>query len=204
MGLSPLDGVWIVLTQKYLQATTTRDRRHDRRRSHARFPSLARPHRRRRRDRHGLGTGTQGEREIQLLPPFCPGTSFPPEALIAQMNWAGVDKAVLRQVRSTAIKMPWFLMRSRDFRTGSSARRSSILGTTIQERSSAKSSRRASSAALNRECTEPTGLVESILTRGLTIRGLRRSGTSWRPAAWCWLSIWGPWAPGPTRRPQSA
>ncbi len=33
----------------------------------------------------------------QLLPPFCPGTSFPPEALIAQLNWAGVDKAVLLQ-----------------------------------------------------------------------------------------------------------
>jgi predicted TIM-barrel fold metal-dependent hydrolase len=43
------------------------------------------------------GRARMGEKEIQLLPPFCPGTSFPPEALLAQMNWAGVDKAVLLQ-----------------------------------------------------------------------------------------------------------
>jgi predicted TIM-barrel fold metal-dependent hydrolase len=43
------------------------------------------------------GRARMGDEEIQLLPPLCPGTSFPPEALIAQMNWAGVDKAVLLQ-----------------------------------------------------------------------------------------------------------
>ena len=39
--------------------------------------------------------------------------------------------------------------------------------------------------------------------RGLTTRGLRRSGSGWRPAAWYWWSIWGLWAPGRTRRRQS-
>jgi predicted TIM-barrel fold metal-dependent hydrolase len=43
------------------------------------------------------GRARVAENEIQLLPPFCPRTSFPPEALVAQMNWAGVDKAVLLQ-----------------------------------------------------------------------------------------------------------
>jgi predicted TIM-barrel fold metal-dependent hydrolase len=45
----------------------------------------------------GWGRARVGDQEIQLLPPLCPETSFPPEALVAQMNWAGVDKAVLLQ-----------------------------------------------------------------------------------------------------------
>jgi len=38
-----------------------------------------------------------GEETIQLLPPFNEETSFPAEALLAQMEWAGVDRAVLLQ-----------------------------------------------------------------------------------------------------------
>ena len=35
--------------------------------------------------------------EIQLLPPYARATSFPPEALLANMDWAGVQRAVLLQ-----------------------------------------------------------------------------------------------------------
>ena len=38
-----------------------------------------------------------GDETIQLLPPFNEATSFPAEALLAQMDWAGVDRAVLLQ-----------------------------------------------------------------------------------------------------------
>ncbi|MFN8371272.1 MAG: amidohydrolase family protein [Anaerolineae bacterium] len=38
-----------------------------------------------------------GDEEIQLLPPLANSTSFPPEILLANMDWAGVDKAVLLQ-----------------------------------------------------------------------------------------------------------
>ena len=38
-----------------------------------------------------------GDQVIQLLPPLMEKTSFPPEALLANMDWAGVDKAVLLQ-----------------------------------------------------------------------------------------------------------
>src|SRR5829696_2370032 len=34
---------------------------------------------------------------FQHLPPFRRETTFPPEVLIAQMDWAGVDRAVLLQ-----------------------------------------------------------------------------------------------------------
>jgi predicted TIM-barrel fold metal-dependent hydrolase len=43
------------------------------------------------------GKARVGDKEIQLLPPFCRETSFPAEAAIAQMDWAGVDRAVLLQ-----------------------------------------------------------------------------------------------------------
>jgi predicted TIM-barrel fold metal-dependent hydrolase len=44
-----------------------------------------------------FGRITMGEREEQMLPPLCRETAFPPEVLMAQMDWAGVDKAVLLQ-----------------------------------------------------------------------------------------------------------
>lgn len=34
---------------------------------------------------------------IQVMPPYSRSTTFPPEVLIANMDWAGVDKAVLLQ-----------------------------------------------------------------------------------------------------------
>ncbi len=43
------------------------------------------------------GTVRWGEETIQLLPPFHERTSFPVEALLAQMDWAGVERAVLLQ-----------------------------------------------------------------------------------------------------------
>jgi len=38
-----------------------------------------------------------GDETVQLLPPFNEETTFPAEALLAQMDWAGVDRAVLLQ-----------------------------------------------------------------------------------------------------------
>ena len=38
-----------------------------------------------------------GDETIQLLPPFNEETTFPAEALLAQMDWAGVERAVLLQ-----------------------------------------------------------------------------------------------------------
>ena len=38
-----------------------------------------------------------GDKTIQLLPPFNESTTFPAEALLAQMDWAGVERAVLLQ-----------------------------------------------------------------------------------------------------------
>ncbi len=38
-----------------------------------------------------------GQQTIQLLPPFNEATTFPAEALLAQMDWAGVERAVLLQ-----------------------------------------------------------------------------------------------------------
>jgi predicted TIM-barrel fold metal-dependent hydrolase len=38
-----------------------------------------------------------GDEEIQLLPPTCETTTFPAETLVAQMDRAGVDKAMLLQ-----------------------------------------------------------------------------------------------------------
>jgi predicted TIM-barrel fold metal-dependent hydrolase len=43
------------------------------------------------------GKARVGDKELQLLPPFCRETSFPAEAALAQMDWAGVDRAVLLQ-----------------------------------------------------------------------------------------------------------
>lgn len=47
----------------------------------------------------GLGYGriAVGDEEIQLLPPYNETTVFTPEMLISNMEWAGVDKAVLLQ-----------------------------------------------------------------------------------------------------------
>lgn len=45
----------------------------------------------------GYGRIAIGGQVIQLLPPFCAETVFTPEMLIAHMDWAGVDKAVLLQ-----------------------------------------------------------------------------------------------------------
>src|SRR5688500_6316476 len=38
-----------------------------------------------------------GQQEVRLLPPMPGKTSFPPEVLLENMDWAGVDKAVLLQ-----------------------------------------------------------------------------------------------------------
>ena len=38
-----------------------------------------------------------GENTIQLLPPFNETTAFTAEMLLAQMDWAGVERAVLLQ-----------------------------------------------------------------------------------------------------------
>jgi predicted TIM-barrel fold metal-dependent hydrolase len=38
-----------------------------------------------------------GEQTVRLLPPMTGKTSFPPEVLLENMDWAGVDKAVLLQ-----------------------------------------------------------------------------------------------------------
>lgn len=43
------------------------------------------------------GRARWGDQTIQLLPPFNPATTFPAEALLAQMDWAGVERAVLLQ-----------------------------------------------------------------------------------------------------------
>ena len=43
------------------------------------------------------GKARWGDETIQLLPPFNERTSFPVESLLAQMDWAGVDRAVLLQ-----------------------------------------------------------------------------------------------------------
>jgi predicted TIM-barrel fold metal-dependent hydrolase len=46
----------------------------------------------------GYGRIRRGSRgEVQLLPPLCEHTTFPPEVLLAYMDWVGVDKAVLLQ-----------------------------------------------------------------------------------------------------------
>ena len=43
------------------------------------------------------GKARWGEQTIQLLPPFNEETRYPAEALLAQMDWAGVERAVLLQ-----------------------------------------------------------------------------------------------------------
>lgn len=43
------------------------------------------------------GRARWGDETIQLLPPFNEATTFPAEALLAQMDWAGVERAVLLQ-----------------------------------------------------------------------------------------------------------
>jgi predicted TIM-barrel fold metal-dependent hydrolase len=45
----------------------------------------------------GYGRIHIGDDLIQLLPPFCTETLFTPEMLIAHLDWAGVDKALLLQ-----------------------------------------------------------------------------------------------------------
>jgi predicted TIM-barrel fold metal-dependent hydrolase len=45
----------------------------------------------------GYGRIQIGDEVIQLLPPLCAETVFTPEMLIAHMDWAGVDQAVLLQ-----------------------------------------------------------------------------------------------------------
>ncbi len=46
----------------------------------------------------GYGRLTAGPETIQLIPPYGLETIFTPEMLIANLDWAGVDKAVLLQV----------------------------------------------------------------------------------------------------------
>jgi predicted TIM-barrel fold metal-dependent hydrolase len=43
------------------------------------------------------GKAQYGDSVIQMLPPLMEKTAFPPEALLGNMDWAGVDKAVLLQ-----------------------------------------------------------------------------------------------------------
>lgn len=43
------------------------------------------------------GKVLRGDQTFQLLPPFNAFTAFPAEMLLAQMDWAGVDRAVLLQ-----------------------------------------------------------------------------------------------------------
>ena len=45
----------------------------------------------------GYGRVVIGDQVLQLWPPFCAETMFTVEMLIAHMDWAGVDKAVLLQ-----------------------------------------------------------------------------------------------------------
>jgi predicted TIM-barrel fold metal-dependent hydrolase len=45
----------------------------------------------------GYGRVTMGGERIQLIPPGCEGTAFTVETLIAHMDWAGVDRAVVLQ-----------------------------------------------------------------------------------------------------------
>ena len=47
----------------------------------------------------GLGYGRMavGETQMQMLPPYNPRTEFTAEMLVANMDWAGVDRAVLLQ-----------------------------------------------------------------------------------------------------------
>ena len=45
----------------------------------------------------GFGRVSMGGQEIQLTPPFGEQTCFPTEMLLAHMDWAGVDRAVLLQ-----------------------------------------------------------------------------------------------------------
>ena len=45
----------------------------------------------------GYGRLTAGPETIQLIPPYGPQTMFTPEMLIANLDWAGVDQAVLLQ-----------------------------------------------------------------------------------------------------------
>ena len=47
----------------------------------------------------GLGYGRIqfGDEEVQLMPPYSVDTTFTPDMLIANMDWAGVDRAVLLQ-----------------------------------------------------------------------------------------------------------
>ena len=45
----------------------------------------------------GYGRIAVGDEETQLLPPYNEKTVFTPEMLIANMDWAGVDKTVLLQ-----------------------------------------------------------------------------------------------------------
>ncbi|MCA9910357.1 MAG: amidohydrolase family protein, partial [Anaerolineae bacterium] len=43
------------------------------------------------------GRALLGEQVIQMTPPMMEQTAFPPEALLANMDWAGVDMTVLLQ-----------------------------------------------------------------------------------------------------------
>jgi len=45
----------------------------------------------------GYGRAAFGSQEVQLLPPFNRKTTYTAEMLLAHMDWAGVDKAVLLQ-----------------------------------------------------------------------------------------------------------
>lgn len=44
-----------------------------------------------------FGRATVGSETVRLLPPLCRTTSFPTEALLASMDWAGVNAAMLLQ-----------------------------------------------------------------------------------------------------------
>lgn len=45
----------------------------------------------------GYGFASEGDRPVRILPPYAPETAYTPEMLIANMDWAGVEKAVLLQ-----------------------------------------------------------------------------------------------------------
>lgn len=47
------------------------------------------------------GRVTIGDQTIQGLPPYCERAEFTAEMLVAHMNWADVDRAVLLQARIT-------------------------------------------------------------------------------------------------------
>ena len=65
----------------------------------------------------GYGRIQFGDRETQLMPPYNDRTEYTPEMLVANMDWAGVDKVVcyraLRTESATTMHArPWSATRS--------------------------------------------------------------------------------------------